>query len=85
MSALNKWSSMAAGLEPQGASAASQLLEFFFVVVIVEAEVHVEARLLPQTTRHQLLLHKQFLEEVVAEAEWAVAVDEVQEAEAGPR
>lgn len=58
MSALNNWSSTAAGWEHPDASAASQ---FFLVVVVVEAEVKVKARLLPQTTRHQLLLHKQFL------------------------
>lgn len=72
-------------------SALSQLLEFLLlcvigvVVVVVEAEVQVKARLLPQSARHQLLLHEQFLEEAVAEAEGEVAVDEVHEADAGPR
>lgn len=37
MRVLHKWSSMAAGLEHPDASAVSQLLEFFLVVVIVEA------------------------------------------------
>ena len=79
----------------QEASSVSQLLVLLLlllllvvvvvvVVVVVEAEVQVQARLLPQSTRHQLLLHEQFLEEAVADAEGAVAVDEVHEADAGP-
>lgn len=51
----------------------------------MEAQVQVEARLLPQSARHQRLLHKQFLQEAVADAEGAVTVDEVHEADAGPR
>lgn len=61
------------------------LLLVVVVVVVVEAEVQVQARLLPQSAWHQLLFHKQFLEEAVADAEGAVAVDEVHEADAGPR
>lgn len=91
MSALQKWSSISAGSHQQDVPTVAQLLEFLLlllvvvVVVVVEAEVQVEARLPPQSQRHQLLLHEQFLEEAVADAEGAVAVDEVHEADAGPR
>lgn len=61
-----------------------ELLLIVVVVIVVEAEAQVEARLLPQSLRHQLLLQKQFLEKICAEAEGKVAVDEIHEAHARP-
>lgn len=61
-----------------------QFLLVVVVVVVVEAEAQVKARLLPQSLGHQLLLQKQFLEQVCAEAEGEVAVDEIHEAHARP-
>lgn len=64
-------------------STALQFLWLLLVVVIVVQAVELQAWLLPQCPGHELLLHKQFLEEAVADAEGEVAVDEVHEAHAG--
>lgn len=52
-----------------------------FIHIIDAGVVIVEAQLLlfPQGTWHHLLLHKQFLEEHVTEAQRQVAADEVHE------